>query len=409
MITTLKLTVAIISCLVHYFLTQMMHEFECHYGTQTQSSQKHHESSPSFQRDFFTDVQKVYKSFRVNPFEFMELTTVINTEVVFDDNIHYNIKQLEVVGSAQLNVFITERLLMSKVPISEKITLNHFALPGDDKVKKPRGTKVDKRLTSDFFTKLRGALVYRRKEVKNLFATEIFGTAQSLSVSDTAAYHGSKSTLLQRFAECPEPAITPSSALIVEMSPLMRNSYDASTFAEFAKKVLDHILRLATEYKRIDIVFDRYFKDSMKNQTREDRGSGDTISFDRDTKFPSDFKTNFLKNSDNKNRLNVFLASEFFSQYSGDKIIVITKDETVLSNDQDLVVDTALSPNSAEEADQKLVRHTLQCAQAGIGTVVVRTVDTDVILLLLSNVHRLKNKCNVFAWLAAGKKKHSTI
>ena len=81
----------------------------------------------------------------------------------------------------------------------------------------------------------------------------------------------------------------------------------------------------------------------------------------------------------------------------------ITKDDLILSNDPVLMVNTALSPNSAEEADKKLVRHALQCSQAGIGTVVVRTVDTGIILLLLAHAHRVQGQGNIFAWLASGK------
>ena len=83
--------------------------------------------------------------------------------------------------------------------------------------------------------------------------------------------------------------------------------------------VLRHILNLGSEYDRIDIVFDRYLKDSLKNQRQENRGSGDTICFDEHTKFPSDFQSNFLRNSDNKNRHSRFLADEFFSHYTVSK------------------------------------------------------------------------------------------
>lgn len=237
-----------------------------------------------------------------------------------------------------------------------------------------------------------------------LFSTEIFGTAQSLSINDTTPYQGTKSTLLNRFDTCEIPMIGSSSAIIIELSPLLRSSLDASTFGNFAEKLLGNIIRLAILYDRIDVICDRYFEDSLKNQTRDGRGSGDRIQFDRNTKFPSDFKENFLKNSKNKDQLNRFLADEFMQHYSGDKSLVITKDESVLSNVEILATDTSLTPNSAQEADQKLVRHALQCVRGGINNVVVRTVDTDVILLLVAYRHWETNtNANVFAWMASGK------
>ena len=65
----------------------------------------------------------------------------------------------------------------------------------------------------------------------------------------------------------------------------------------------------------------------------------DTVVFDKDTKFPSDFKEKFLKNSENKNRLNFFLAAESLLQYSEGKTVILTKDEAVLFNVKSLVTD----------------------------------------------------------------------
>ena len=97
----------------------------------------------------------------------------------------------------------------------------------------------------------------------------------------------------------------------------MGNSYYATTFENFAKKLSNHVINLATTYYgRIDIIYDCYFEGSVKNQTRVDRGSVDTVVFDKDTKFPPDFEEHFFKNSKNKNRLNTFLATEFLFQYS---------------------------------------------------------------------------------------------
>ena len=385
-------------------LAQMISEFEDMFQAHPDSTRKHHESSPSFQRDFYNDVQKVKQNFIVNPFELNELTVVNNTDVMFDDNIYQNIKNLEVVGTTQLETFIKDRLIMSKVSLNGTISLNHFALPGDDKNKKPRGTLVDKRLCSSFLTKLRGAIVYRRRHAQLLFSGEIFGTAQSLAINETTPYQGTKSTLLNRFGTCEIPTIGSSSAIVIELSPLLRNSLNVSTFGNFGEKLLGVVLRLAFGYDRIDIICDRYFEDSLKNQTRDGRGSGEMIEFDRNTKFPSDFKENFLKNSKNKDRLNVFLAEEFIQHYSGDKTLVITKNDSVLSNDETLCINMMLTPNTAEEADQKLVRHALQCVRSGFNDVVIRTVDTDVLLLLIAYRHWETNTdSKVFGWMAASK------
>ena len=131
---------------------------------------------------------------------------------------------------------------------------------------------------------------------------------------------------------------------------------------------------------------------------------GDVLEFNKDTKFPSDFTENFLKNNTNKNRLSEFLADSFLELYSGEKCFVVTKGDYIMSNDNALISDSLLSPNSAEEADQKLVRHALQCIQCGIKNVVVRTVDTDVILLLVAYRHWVTNTDGtIFAWMSTAK------
>ena len=71
--------------------------------------------------------------------------------------------------------------------------------------------------------------------------------------------------------------------------------------------------------------------DSPKNQTRGGRGSGDVLKFNKDTKLPSDFTENFLKNTTNKNRLSEFLADSFLELYSGEKCFVVTKGDYIMS------------------------------------------------------------------------------
>ena len=116
---------------------------------------------------------------------------------------------------------------------------------------------------------------------------------------------------------------------------------------------------------RMDVICDYYFKDSFR--IKRAKTECQMIQLFLDAKLPSDFKGKSLKSSKNKNRLKTFLAPEFLFQYSGGKILIITKDETVLSVVEYLVTDITLSLNSAEEANQKLVCDTLQCIRSSIG------------------------------------------
>ena len=345
---------------------------------------KHHENNPTFKKDFSSDTARLFKSFPENPFLLEKLTVINNTDTIFEDNIFYNLTQLESTGTKQFQTFIKDRLVMSKVSICTKIVLNHFMLPGSAKSTRSRQSLVDKRLNQAFLTKLRAAIQYRRQHAKLLFSSEVYNYSQSLSEDGSDLYHGTKSSILQRFDITPaKPPTSTSAALIVELSPLFRKTNHTGSFEMFSQRLFNEIRKISIGFSKVDVVCDRYFKDSLKNLTRIGRGDGPSIMFEDTTPLPGRFNETFLKNNDNKERLNLFLADKFLS-YDDDKVRVITKGETILSNDDDILMDTSLSHNSAEEADQKLVRHMIQTVTSGVDECVVRTVDTDVIVSLIS-------------------------
>ena len=108
--------------------------------------------------------------------------------------------------------------------------------------------------------------------------------------------------------------------------------------------------------------------------------------------FPSDFRTNFLKNNSNKNALNSYLAKKFIDFHQDNaKTFTVTLGNTILSNDTTQLADAEINKCDAEEADQKLVRLMIQCVRANYKLITIRTVDTDVLLLTMSNRHHAGN------------------
>ena len=199
------------------------------------------------------------------------------------------------------------------------------------------------------------------------------------------------------------PQYAETSAIIIELSPFFRKDIVAADFDEFGFKLYDNLMHCSHPYGRVDVVPDRYFPGSLKTLTRAGRGRGPIILFDGKTELPNKFKDSFLKNSDNKERLNLFLADRIFNLHSGDKKLTIAKGDTVVTTDPSIASDQTIAPNFAEEADQKIVRHMIQCVRNGFRHVVIRTVDSDVIISLLAYRHYAENfECEVYAWLAAG-------
>ena len=101
--------------------------------------------------------------------------------------------------------------------------------------------------------------------------------------------------------------------------------------------------------------------------------------FEDATSLPGKFNETFLKNNNNKERLNLYLAEKFHSYHQDDTPLTITKGDSILSNKSIILNDPSLSNNLAEEADQKLIHHMLQCVKSGKEQCKVRTIDTDLL------------------------------
>ena len=212
-------------------------------------------------------------------------------------------------------------------------------------------------MATQLLTKLRDAVRHRREKAEILFSTEIFGISQCLSVNEHNLYHGTKSNILQGFKPTKFPGNEISSAIIIELSAILRCAFNAITFNDFAGKIYTYITDIATGYDHVDIVCDRYFENSLKSLTRHARGFGSLINVNGNSEFPTDFKDNFMKNPKNKENLHHFLAKKFLEIHNTGIIMVITIENGIPTNDTTLTTDPVISSCSAEEIDQKLVRH----------------------------------------------------
>ena len=60
----------------------------------------------------------------MNPFKQDHLTKLNNKKIIVSESMRTVIDNLEAAGEKQLETFVSDRLLVSKVPISQKINLN---------------------------------------------------------------------------------------------------------------------------------------------------------------------------------------------------------------------------------------------------------------------------------------------
>ena len=109
-----------------------------------------------------------------------------------------------------------------------------------------------------------------------------------------------------------------------------------------------------------------------------------------DVPFPRNLLTSFLCNTDNKHDLGLHLASKIVSIHSNvgnrDLLLCATQDNSVISFPP-AVNDTVFQISStAEEADQKIIRHALHCIKFGYSFIEIQSIDTDVLILLLAYI-----------------------
>ena len=96
----------------------------------------------------------------------------------------------------------------------------------------------------------------------------------------------------------------------------------------------------------------------------------------------------FLRSDDNKNELFTFLSEKAMTILIEGKQIVATHGTKVLCSPP-VMVGSTLSPCSHEEADARMMVHVADAAGNGHKSIMIRTADTDVVVLAVAAVATL--------------------
>ena len=149
-----------------------------------------------------------------------------------------------------------------------------------------------------------------------------------------------------------------------------------------------YIERQLQSVKRVDMVWDAYREGSLKRTTHERRGTGKRRQVTMSTRIPTYWK-GFLRNDEDKNELFLLLASYVVSMVIPDeKELYTTSGESVLSSSNRMNL-TNLAPCTHEEADTRLMAHVLDASCCGHRRIMIRTSETDVVVLAVSIVSRI--------------------
>jgi len=194
---------------------------------------------------------------------------------------------------------------------------------------------------------------------------------------------------LEKNATPAETMPRPSACIIDGMGLVQKLSGNNKTFAELAKLALSKVLHDGAQSCRIDVVFDVYLEESIKNAERCNRGSGSGIQFKQiipGHKIKQWRK--FLDSSNNKSSLISFLVDEWKSKVNREKLsnktLYVTNKEACYRIGPEGWEDITDLTSSQEEANTRMLLHTLHASKQGHKSIIIVSEDTDVFILCLA-------------------------
>ena len=161
------------------------------------------------------------------------------------------------------------------------------------------------------------------------------------------------------------------------------------TFDEYAEKVfLPFMVHHMEDCNRIDCIWDCYITSSLKEMTRVHRGSGLRIKVSGQTKLLRKWN-DFLRDARNVKELFDFLTNKL-------RIMSVPENkETFVTSGDDVIgigTEHGMSQCNHEEADTRIIIHVQDSLQRGSNTIMVQTVDTDVVVLLVGHFYSLRDQ-----------------
>ena len=370
-------------------ISRMVEEFQDQYLDDDQElEQRHHEQDLPTQTTFQRQVVSLTETMRRmgNPFEddYQELVS-LNSRICIDGSAVEDIYKLEPTGKEQYLRFVKTVFEERSNSIHEPIKKNSFKLFKSKPQNTSKQGKKVKTLQNNvaLFGQLYVAMQSRDGNLEEFFAHEIQSFPPSLSDYGKLHLPSKKSDLL----ECINPSQDEESpvqfdckildgAVTVHSLPTSA----VTTFDDYADKIfIPYMKTLLQTASRIDVVWDRYVQDSLKESTREKRCKGIRRKVSGATKLPTKWM-DFLRDPLNKSELFSFLSDKIkATTWAAEKLVFVTEGTAVAS----IGTTDTMGQCSHEEADTRIIVHLIHALKLGGRRIQVRTVDTDVVVILI--------------------------
>lgn len=398
-------------------ISRVIHDFESSQELLKQKQSKgpdllHHEQMRGVQATFQKQLNALCSTIEEmgNPFlEQSEDLLVLDTRDIMDSSVSETVRSIEKMGLQQYKSFVSERLDKRTTSLYEPIKRNNlplFSSPPPSKQKSNDKMKIASlKSNCSLFSRLYVSCQVREGNLEEFFCHENQSFPPSLSQFGKLR-SGSKSDLLSCLEKVsPSRAEIPSvDALLLDGAAIVNilKPGPSKTFEEYSHIIfLPYVRSQLQNVCRIDVVWDRYIADSLKNTTRSKRGKGIRRRVKPDTRIPGNWAA-FLRVDENKEELFHYLAEQLMTIGPEHGEVISTKGEAVVCNGRrENTVD--LSPCKHEEADTRLLLHATDAAKCGFTKVMLRTVDTDVVVIAVGTFHQMPLS---ELWIAFGVGKH---
>ena len=400
-------------------VSNILEDFEAKFAPKTMDLKGyHHDEGVSVQLRFKAHVERLTSVWedKGNPFAEKEsgLINIFDRKLAHDEVIQF-VYTMEDLGKTQYKQYVQSVIVKKNKSVWDTLPTNKLKLygfsPASPTVAKHSAITLLKKSHTIFNHFLINAQV-RPERIDDFFTREILTYPPSLSVNGAIRF-GTKSDIVKLLLPYQSSSTdSPHSNVQVKVfdgaAIVQSLGFPSSikTFLDYKTYFWAYINRLSVNCFRIDVVFDRYIPNSLKQSTRSKRGTSAAVSFKALTVLPNKWH-DFLRNSTNKSNLFEYLvqSGDGFSCNLGQVVIATyLKEALVLNSSNQTAIDMrTISPSDHEEADSRMFLHCHHASQAGFKHVLIHSVDSDVVVLAVALFEKLQLDT---LWIRYGVGKH---
>ena len=295
-------------------IARVLLEFEASFSTPSDSTTgKHHEQNRRTQQTFAKDVLSLLATFEDMGNAILEDSgemLTLDTKVVMDKDAIRTLNAVEEIGQRQFSEFAEHRLKSaSNKPLRDIVSRNKLALFSTPQAKqrsRSREQVTSLKTNCTLFSRLYIACQARQSNLDSFFEHE--NQACPPSISDMGQLRqGSKSDLMECLTKSSQPAsIHPGiDAKVLDGAAIVHMVRPGAcrTFEEYSQqRFLPYITSQLETVSIVDIVWDRYLTDSLKQSTRDRRTHSGTTQRERvnaGAPIPANWEA-FLRSNANK-------------------------------------------------------------------------------------------------------------